>query len=232
MNCPSCGAEVVKMGGFCHRCGARLSEPNAAEEPKENNSAMLETPQAPESDESGTATSPQPTRLVEPPGTRPSSEEQELWRGGYCAKDMYETWMIYAGLSVVLLILGAWVNVTWLWWTAVIFIFLMWAYGTLVVLYRKWNVAYRLTNRRFFHEKGILRRRTDRIELIDIDDITVEQSLIDRWVGVGTIKITSSDRTDPVLELKGIQDVRHVADLMDDARLDERRRRGLHIEAV
>lgn len=145
---------------------------------------------------------------------------------------MYETWLLYAVISIGLLVLSLWAQTSWVSWPSAVVIVLLWLYGTLVVAYRKLSVSYRLTTRRFFHEKGILRRVTDRIELIDIDDITVEQSIIDRLVGVGTIKITSSDRTHPELVLRGIKDARRVADLMDNARLEERRRRAVHLEAI
>jgi hypothetical protein len=51
-------------------------------------------------------------------------------------------------------------------------------------------------------------------------------------LGVGTIRITSSDRTHPQLVLRGIESVREVSGLIDSARRKERVRRGLHIESV
>jgi uncharacterized membrane protein YdbT with pleckstrin-like domain len=98
--------------------------------------------------------------------------------------------------------------------------------------YRKLTVKYQLTTQRFIHEKGLLKRVTDRIEVIDIDDVSVEQRLIERMVGVGTIKLISSDRSHPVLMLRGIEKVREVAATIDDLRRKERRRRGLHIESI
>ena len=68
--------------------------------------------------------------------------------------------------------------------------------------------------------------------MIDIDDVTFEQGLVQRMVNVGTIKISSSDRTHPELTLRGIEGVQEVADTIDDVRRKERRRRGLHIEAI
>ena len=50
--------------------------------------------------------------------------------------------------------------------------------------------------------------------------------------GVGTIRIASSDKTNPDLALPGIDDARRVADLIDGARRAERNRRGLHIESI
>ena len=50
--------------------------------------------------------------------------------------------------------------------------------------------------------------------------------------GVGSIKISSSDRSHPELVLLGIEDVKNIADTIDDVRRKERRRRGLHIESI
>ena len=82
------------------------------------------------------------------------------------------------------------------------------------------------------HKRGILRRVTDRIELIDIDDVTFAQGIVERMLGVGTITVTSSDRTHPKFDMPGIDSVNKIAGEIDDLRRDERRRRGLHIESI
>lgn len=240
MNCPSCGVEVMEGSLFCHQCGAKLSQPQGTPDSNSLGAAQSGESVELESSQAGQAEGIFPGLSSESAGLgqavlRPTPappEEQELWKGGYSGRDMYETWVLYALITLGLLVICLWARTSWVSWASVILVILMWFYGMLVLAYRKLSVAYRLTNRRFFHEKGILRRVTDRIELIDIDDITVEQSIIDRLVGVGTLKITSSDRTHPELILPGIKDARQVADLIDNARLQERRRRGIHIETV
>ena len=42
----------------------------------------------------------------------------------------------------------------------------------LVLAYRKMGVYYELTTQRFIHKAGILKRTSDRLEVIDIDDVT------------------------------------------------------------
>jgi uncharacterized membrane protein YdbT with pleckstrin-like domain len=90
--------------------------------------------------------------------------------------------------------------------------------------------SYRLTNQMFYHRAGVLTRTTDRVELIEIHDVTWSQNLIDRLVGVGTITISSADRTDPMLPLKGIENVEAVASQIDKARRAEQVRRGRRID--
>ena len=111
-------------------------------------------------------------------------------------------------------------------------IVIIWAALGARMLYRQMNVRFILTTRRLTHEQGILRRTTDVIEVIDMDDTTLVQSFLHRLVGVGNIKVTSSDRTHPEIWLHGIGDVHNVKGHLDGARRAERERRGVHIEAV
>ncbi|NLX98102.1 MAG: PH domain-containing protein [Rhodopirellula sp.] len=158
--------------------------------------------------------------------------EEELWAGRYSAKDMVGVWTLTALLTIGLIVAGFYFQNAILWWAILATAVVAWGYPLFLLLYRRLSVRYRLTSQRFFHEQGILRHVTDRIEVIDMDDITFEQSILQRMVNVGRIRITSSDRSHPELILNGIEDVRNVATTMDDARRAERLRRGLHIEAV
>ena len=101
-----------------------------------------------------------------------------------------------------------------------------------MLLYRKMSVHYLLTNQRFIHESGFLRRVTNRIEVLDMDDIAFEQTLLERMFGVGTIRILSSDCSTPELLLRGIDNVAEISNLIDNTRRTERRKRGLHIENI
>jgi uncharacterized membrane protein YdbT with pleckstrin-like domain len=107
-------------------------------------------------------------------------------------------------------------------------------YGSLglFLVYQRLSLRYRLTTYRFFHERGLLARQSDRIEVIDIDDVTVQQSFIQRIVGIGTVVIRSSDQTNPTLRLPAIDNVKAVADLIDATCRAERQRRAIHIESV
>lgn len=212
MKCPKCEAEVVSDALFCQHCGASL-QPDKAATPAEKLKGAAPTSHDQDYD-----------------------PEEELWQGGYSAKAMYGIWLA-AGLAsfgllaaaIFLALTGAGMplalgagGVVLLLWIAIFGIF----------LYRKWSVHYELTTQRFIHREGILKRTTDRIEVIDMDDVTYSQGIVQRMLGVGTIQITSTDRSHPELTLIGIDDVQRIAGLIDDVRRTERRRRGLHIEAI
>jgi hypothetical protein len=68
--------------------------------------------------------------------------------------------------------------------------------------------------------------------VIDINDVTLSQGVIERMFNVGTIHVQSSDVTHPDLHLVGIENVRDVTDLIDNTRRKERERRGLFMENV
>ena len=50
---------------------------------------------------------------------------------------------------------------------------------------------------RFFHTYGFAVQRTDEVELLRIDDITLEQTLLERMFDVGTLVIESTDKSEP-----------------------------------
>jgi len=91
------------------------------------------------------------------------------------------------------------------------------------------SVDYRLTSQRFLHKRGVMRRVSDQILLVDIDDVEYVQGLMDRMFNVGTITIISNDASDPKLPLLGIDDVERVANLIDHARREERRKRAIYM---
>ena len=165
--------------------------------------------------------------------TAGNEPESQLWSGRYSHLAMIGTWALGAVATVGGLVVGLLANLGGNGWLAIVAaIALLWLGLTGLYAYRRWSVYYTLSDQRFVHSAGLLWRTVDRIELIDIDDVTYRQGPIERAFGVGTIEIVSSDRSTPELELPGIAEVREVADLIDDARRKERRSRSLHIEAV
>ncbi len=226
MNCPTCGASVVEEAAFCHQCGQRLDQAAAGD-------PFDDSPSEPTSSYEQARS---PADRLRPSRTDSTGDREDvevkLWQGTYCPETMVGPFSLAIAVLVVSVVVGMMVNRPTLTWVLVVANPLLWLGIYLRYLYQRIKVRYELTTQRFVHELGVLRRVTDRIEVIDIDDITVEQGPIERMLGIGTIRITSSDRTHPEIRLPGIANVRRVAAMMDDARRDERRRRGLYVEAV
>ncbi len=209
MKCQACGADVADDAAFCHRSGAPMNGTGAA------------------------TSAAQGIRAAADKASGQNDVEEKLWEGGFSAKAMVGTWLLCAALTGVLAIAGFLLAVTGIGAVVVSsLIVVLWIYAFGYYFYRRLGGQYQLTNQRFMHMSGILVRTTDRIEVIDIDDVTFRQGLVQRALNVGTIILSSSDRTHPQLTLPGIDDVQRVAGLIDDVRRKERRRRGIHIEQI
>ncbi|TVS20470.1 MAG: PH domain-containing protein [Planctomycetaceae bacterium] len=160
--------------------------------------------------------------------------EKDIWQGTFSSRAMIGKWILAGTVTVILPIviwLMQWDNqVMWIGYLAVTLG--LWVGFALQLAVRKMTVKYYLTSQRLIHETGLLKRVTDRMEVIDIDDVTFEQRIVERMLGVGSIKIISSDRTHPELWIRGVENVRQVATMIDDIRRKERRKRALHIEAI
>lgn len=203
-SCPACGAAVLPAAAYCHQCGQALAAPRLLTEPPVGALAS----------------------------TSPDDAEQVLWEGSYSPKAMLGGWMGAAVLTVVVAAVGGRSDLQRGLFLGLLTAALCFGATGLYAMYRRLSTHYRLTSQRFVHQQGLFRRTTDRIEVIDVDDVAYSQGLLQRMIGVGTVKIMSSDTSHAELYLEGIDRVAHVAQLIDDARRAERRRRGLFIEAV
>lgn len=220
MKCPSCQGANNDTAIFCQHCGARLVD-DATQSKAADADAAFPMPRTKVDSR---------TQFVQSAAKQGDdvSDERQMWNGCYSPKAMIGWWVAAGVITLIALVAG------------VLFLgpHMMWVILALVVgwlvlagqyAFRRFGVHYYLTTQRFLHETGILWRRTDRIELIDVADVTFRQGPVERMFNVGTIRIASSDRTHPEIELPGIDDVRVVADMIDDLRRRERRRRGLHV---
>jgi len=76
---------------------------------------------------------------------------------------------------------------------------------------------YALSEDRLFLETGLLSTNCEEIILYRVRDISLSISLWQRIFGVGTVKILSSDKSRPQLELKNIKAPRETKELIHQA---------------
>jgi membrane protein YdbS with pleckstrin-like domain len=112
------------------------------------------------------------------------------------------------------------------WWLWTICILLAIAVLILPMLLVRKN-RYRISNYRIDHEEGLLSKRIDTIELWHVDDIDMQQGLIDRMMGVGTITIRSNDATTPILPLRSLPEPRRLLDAIKQRIIAVKRQRGV-----
>jgi membrane protein YdbS with pleckstrin-like domain len=181
----------------------------------------------------------QPQAEFQPRSNAPQEPETKLWEGGFSPKAMYGTWLLSAiltaGVLAALIILSVMKtiegNEATVWTVGVVFIILWWIACIAIYLFYRLGTYYEVTTQRLIHTSGILVRTTDRIDVIDIDDVSFTQGVVQRILDVGTITLMSKDASHPMLVLRGIDKVDKVSGMIDDVRRKERRKRSLHIDA-
>jgi membrane protein YdbS with pleckstrin-like domain len=213
MKCPACAAELPAEAAFCHKCGVAI---NAVDQPASSG---------------GPAAGKRPRAAVPP--TAGEDQEEVLWQGQFSKLAMLGAWIAGGAFTLAIIVIGIFASFTGgAWAIAAGAIVLVWIALVLRLLYLQLSLHYYLTNQRFIHERGLLWREVDRIETIDIDDVGVVQGPVERMLKIGSIRLRSSDASTPEFMIQGIENVRQVASLIDDARRKERRRRGMYIESV
>jgi membrane protein YdbS with pleckstrin-like domain len=219
MICPKCGANTPDTAAFCPQCGAQLGNAVGA-----------------------SGSRPAKAARIEPAGGRPVADvpEEELWSGAYSPKAMTGWYIVALVLGVIGMVVAS--NVDPNAWTAVA-IGLLIVFGCLALysVYKRMSEHYRLTTHRFVIQKGLLSRTDNRILLVDVDDITVHQGIVERLFNLGTITLRTTDETTKeespdqeapgkgIIKMAGIENPREVGDLIDESRRAERTRRGVYM---
>jgi len=91
------------------------------------------------------------------------------------------------------------------------------------------TTTYILTNLRLIIRTGLIRKKEEQIELIRIKDLELIQGLKDRSLGVGDIRIVSTDEDDPKIILDDVRSPAQVKDLIWKAVRAEREKHVRYI---
>jgi membrane protein YdbS with pleckstrin-like domain len=87
---------------------------------------------------------------------------------------------------------------------------------------------YRLTSQRLFVYRGWVARDTDELELYRVEDVRVEQGVLERLLGYGTITVVANDNTTPQVDLIGIARPMEVKEVIRTQYRAARKREGVH----
>jgi uncharacterized membrane protein YdbT with pleckstrin-like domain len=81
-----------------------------------------------------------------------------------------------------------------------------------------------LTTERLRIVRGLLSRSTEEIELTRVRDVSFEQSLAQRALGIGNVTVVGTDATAPEVVLHDVEEPEQVKELIRQAVREQRRR--------
>jgi membrane protein YdbS with pleckstrin-like domain len=88
---------------------------------------------------------------------------------------------------------------------------LLWTYLTVI------STKYKVSQRRIETEEGVLAKKVETLELWRVLDVEYSQSLLDRMLKNGRVKLISTDQTNPQLLLHGLPNHRQLFEQLRDA---------------
>lgn len=91
---------------------------------------------------------------------------------------------------------------------------------------------YMLSEDRLFLSKGFLNVKDEELLLYRIRDISTSRSLLQRMLGVGTVTVLSSDKTNPTLVLKNIKDPIAVKEILHNRVEEMKLRRQVRVSEL
>ncbi len=93
------------------------------------------------------------------------------------------------------------------------------------------SVRYKITQDRIEWSRGILQRRVDNIDMFRIVDMKMERTLPDILVGIGSITLITSDKTDPNFKFEKLRGSKQIYDIIKKSSLDsDKKRNVIHLE--
>jgi len=108
----------------------------------------------------------------------------------------------------------------------------LWAQIIYRIIQARFGHYYRLTTRRLFISTGLMRRRRDMMELLRVKDVFTRQTLVERWLSLGTVVVVCSDRDLPTFYIAGVDDPKRVMDLIWHHARAEREGRSVIVDNV
>jgi len=101
----------------------------------------------------------------------------------------------------------------------------------LVKLLKLKMTRYEVTADRVEWSRGVLDRKVDNLDMFRVIDLKLRRSLLDCALGIGTVELITTDKTDPAFTFEKMRDSRTLYDVIKKASLEADRRSGVvHLE--
>ena len=102
---------------------------------------------------------------------------------------------------------------------------LVFGLGLLLALWKYFDThlhRFEITDQRILEHKGIFSRTTDEVELYRVKDLSHERPFLLRLVGLSNIILDTTDRSNPMLHIKGLKQGQQLKEQLRNA-VDRRR---------
>jgi membrane protein YdbS with pleckstrin-like domain len=233
----------------------KISPTGTSEPVTSINTADL-SPSTPEAQgfDSGSRPIPQPTNPYQQPESHAAENspdpsdatngvgtdgEEAVWEARYSKRNFIGriTTRVLATIGAVVLAYYTWAanhqNLAVVAWIAIGAVVLFWVALIWRIIQAHYSHFYRLTNRRLFVSTGVFRRRRDMMELLRVKDVfTRQQSLMDRWLELGTVVVVPTEKELPTFYLAGVDDPKGVMDMIWHHARAERDHRSVKVDSV
>jgi len=142
-----------------------------------------------------------------------NNNETDAWWGGYSIRSMLPGMAASLLLSCLI-----WATV-WLteisktgFYVVLVLMTLFWLGLISSWAYRMFGFNYRLTTRRLFHERGLLRRKVRQLSLDQVTDVVVKHGPFDRFLHVGQVHVAAHGSAPQSVVLQGVFAPEHLAE--------------------
>lgn len=176
--------------------------------------------------------------MAHPAGGTGIEGETIVWEAGY------SLWNFVGRLTARVLLTLAWLGFAVYTWgmghrdmkvlavVSGVVLGVLWLALILRIVQACYGHHYRLTTRRLFVSTGLMRRRRDQLELLRVEDVYTRQSLFNRWLGLGTVVVVSSEHSLPSVAMPGVEDPKRVMDLVWHHARAERDQRSVKVQEI
>lgn len=104
----------------------------------------------------------------------------------------------------------------------------------LILFYKAWKIRmthYEVSPDRIEYGEGVFDRKVDNLDMFRVVDIKLRRNVLDCVVGVGTVILTTTDKSHPEFEFKKIKNSQELYDTIKKASLSaDRRTNVVHVE--
>jgi membrane protein YdbS with pleckstrin-like domain len=105
------------------------------------------------------------------------------------------------------------------------------AFSIVLRIVRLRMIYYEVTPARIEWNRGIFDRKVDNLDMFRVIDLKLRRSAIDCILGIGTVVLTTTDKSDPEFAFEKIRDPRRLYDVIKKASLEaDRRGAVIHLE--